>query len=338
LKNKNGSIASAMAILIIIGGIAAYIARQAVENQKKTLIEKIAIDANTTTHSIFNYLSDVYKCTATFQSTLTPNEIASEVSFDRTVDPVVISAAQSDMKVESNGGKPYGNSKITIGSYSITDSTPYPQLHIMYNNPNDMVKAEFHRALNVYIEWEGTPFASRLTKCQAVASGDQIWAASDGASIYYIGGAAKTGKVGINIGENTPLTSSLEVVGSMKVSQPLDELDATQNARVTAKRFLYVSDQNLKDNIVDVRSPLERTKRLDGVSFEWRDGDVKDFGFIAQEVEKHFPELVYKDSIRGNLSVDYAKLTGVLVEAVKEQQQQIVELREQLKRKKAQSK
>ena len=48
----------------------------------------------------------------------------------------------------------------------------------------------------------------------------------------------------------------------------------------------------------------------------------RQIGFSAQEIEKHFPEMVQTDS-RGYKAVDYSRLTAVLVEAVQEQQKQI---------------
>ena len=51
-------------------------------------------------------------------------------------------------------------------------------------------------------------------------------------------------------------------------------------------------------------------------------GDERQIGFSAQEVEKLFPEIVMTDT-NGYKSVDYGRLTPILVEAIKEQQQQI---------------
>lgn len=53
-------------------------------------------------------------------------------------------------------------------------------------------------------------------------------------------------------------------------------------------------------------------------------------GFIAQELEKSFPQLVHTNQ-EGEKSVDYSRMVPILVEAIKEQQAQI----EQLKSEKA---
>ena len=57
--------------------------------------------------------------------------------------------------------------------------------------------------------------------------------------------------------------------------------------------------------------------------------ESEQFGFIAQEVEEILPGLVRTDS-DGFKSIDYAKISVVLVEALKEQQKQIEELEEKI--------
>jgi hypothetical protein len=55
-----------------------------------------------------------------------------------------------------------------------------------------------------------------------------------------------------------------------------------------------------------------------------------DFGFLAQEIKEVFPEVVSLDSTTNYYSVNYVKLIPVLIEAVKEQQAQIEELKKQI--------
>ena len=72
---------------------------------------------------------------------------------------------------------------------------------------------------------------------------------------------------------------------------------------------------------------------LHGVNDKWKTQEYpekhftngKQIGFIAQDLEKIYPELVSTDK-EGYKSVDYSRLTPVLVEAVKEQQKIIDEL------------
>tara|TARA_B110000285_G_scaffold200650_1_gene234665 strand:+ start:1152 stop:1697 length:546 start_codon:yes stop_codon:yes gene_type:complete len=100
----------------------------------------------------------------------------------------------------------------------------------------------------------------------------------------------------------------------------------------------YSSDRRLKENIKPIENSLDKIKKLNGVTFDWiklteEEKGVKhqynegsDLGVIAQEVEEVLPELV-KTRKSGYKAVDYQKLTAVLIEAVKEQQLQIDELK-----------
>lgn len=96
------------------------------------------------------------------------------------------------------------------------------------------------------------------------------------------------------------------------------------------------SDERFKMNILPIKNALDVVKALNGVSFEWRDNgselDLKELpqiGFIAQEVEKVIPTLVCTNP-EGYKSIYYANLVAVLVEAIKDQQNQIEALRQKL--------
>jgi hypothetical protein len=68
--------------------------------------------------------------------------------------------------------------------------------------------------------------------------------------------------------------------------------------------------------------------QLNGIEFDWKENQKPSIGVIAQEVEKVFPSLV---KTAENKSVNYNGLVGVLIEAVKEQQKQIEELKDLVK-------
>ena len=83
------------------------------------------------------------------------------------------------------------------------------------------------------------------------------------------------------------------------------------------------SDRKLKENI----ETLDGKKVLDmrGVSFTRKDTGLPSSGVIAQEIQKVAPELVSETD--GTLGVSYGNLVGYLIEAVKDQQKQIDELK-----------
>ena len=82
------------------------------------------------------------------------------------------------------------------------------------------------------------------------------------------------------------------------------------------------SDLRLKKDIKPLKSALSTLGKLQGKSYRWKDNNEPDIGLIAQELEKAIPELVKTDN-QGYKSIVYQKLTAVLIEAVKEQQQEI---------------
>ena len=82
------------------------------------------------------------------------------------------------------------------------------------------------------------------------------------------------------------------------------------------------SDARLKKNISEITDALNKVILLRGVSYEWADSSSIEkgsrIGFIAQEVDKVVPQVVNKDG--QFYSMQYAPLTALIVEAMKEQQ------------------
>ncbi len=97
----------------------------------------------------------------------------------------------------------------------------------------------------------------------------------------------------------------------------------------------YSSDKRLKENVKNIESPLEKLNKINGVEFDWikKEGvhgnKGHDVGVIAQEIEEVLPEVVTTRD-NGYKAVKYEKIVPLLIEAIKEQQQQINELKEKL--------
>jgi hypothetical protein len=86
------------------------------------------------------------------------------------------------------------------------------------------------------------------------------------------------------------------------------------------------SDASLKTNVETITSALDKVNALRGVMFDRISTGKREMGVIAQEVEAVVPELVFTDA-DGIKSVAYANTVALLIEAIKEQQQQINELK-----------
>ena len=117
------------------------------------------------------------------------------------------------------------------------------------------------------------------------------------------------------------------------------------NGQCHATCFPTSSDIRFKKNIVPLENALEKVLALRGVSYEWnefihsiRDGydlNVPIIGMIAQEVEKIIPQVVgtwkLNDEITDAKALEYQRLVPYLIEAIKEQQKQIDQLKSDVK-------
>ena len=93
------------------------------------------------------------------------------------------------------------------------------------------------------------------------------------------------------------------------------------------------SDARLKSNIVSLGNTISKLLLIDGKTYTMKSNDaIEKIGLLAQEVQKAFPELVKQSGDEeGTLSVNYQGMIPVLINAIKEQQKQIDELKALIK-------
>ena len=93
------------------------------------------------------------------------------------------------------------------------------------------------------------------------------------------------------------------------------------------------SDARLKSNIVSLGSTLSKLLLIDGKAYTMKSNEaIEKIGLLAQEVQAAFPELVKQaGDAEGTLSVNYQGMIPVLINAIKEQQKQIDELKALIK-------
>jgi len=115
-------------------------------------------------------------------------------------------------------------------------------------------------------------------------------------------------------------------------SDPTYKLELPNTAGVggqgRANSWVTYSSIRWKDNITPIEGALDKVSQLRGVRFNWKDSGVLDIGMVAEEVGKVVPEVVNyeKDGVYAE-SLDYGRLVPLLIEAIKEQQKQIDELK-----------
>ena len=138
----------------------------------------------------------------------------------------------------------------------------------------------------------------------------------------------------INGGDTTVITSDGRMaIGRGTVTNAImtgRTIRLDVNGDILAQQIHSSSDFRFKKNITGVTNALDKVMAINGVTYDFRTDEFPDrsfphtrqLGFIAQNVEEVAPEVVATNS-DGYKAVDYAKLTALLNEAIKEQQSQI---------------
>jgi len=205
------------------------------------------------------------------------------------------------------------------GNTGIGSDIPAEKLHLLNNSGT--VKMRMQSTDHNTIEfWDNTAFR-----------GSVGFSTIQGHLYLYNGGsvALKEGKLGI--GTIDP-TNTLDVVGNARIRSIASGayygvVNRTSDGTLTTA----TSDVRMKENIRTLQGGLDKIMQLRGVSFTWKTNPEYGIriGFIAQEVEKVIPELVFTNPADGYKGVNYAEMNAVLVEAIKEQQELIEGLKEE---------
>ena len=145
------------------------------------------------------------------------------------------------------------------------------------------------------------------SRMEGVSSYGWNWETGGGAG----GGATATSKMSLNA-----TTGNLQLTGTI-----------TAGGDITA-----FSDKKLKDNIEVIENAVDKVKQIRGVTFTRNDleNQKRHAGVIAQEVEKVLPEVVEYNKDTDTKTVAYGNMVGLLVEAIKEQQETINKLTDRI--------
>ena len=113
-----------------------------------------------------------------------------------------------------------------------------------------------------------------------------------------------------------------------------DDLSAnsiTCTGRINAASFNATSDIRFKSNISPIEDSLEKILQIKGVTYTMNKDKNKQVGFIAQDIEKIIPEVVYTDNSEEQYkSISYGNITALIVEAIKELKNENNKLNEEL--------
>lgn len=104
-------------------------------------------------------------------------------------------------------------------------------------------------------------------------------------------------------------------------------VNGTFSGTVQCGTLTETSSIAYKENINPIENALDKILSLQGIIFDRRDGSrLNEAGLIAEEVEKVIPEVVMQKDGKAE-SINYSKLTAFLIEAVKDLQKQIADLK-----------
>ena len=233
--------------------------------------------------------------------------------FLRNSEPRMAISAQT-----SNSGS-YGSYYEVITAYNIgSQSVSYASTAGNANNISSAVGGSY--------SWTGTNYfvANRNTTSDSPPL--QAYSNNGGGAIMSF---HRAGQYAVNFGLDS---DNVMRIGGWSASANRWQLDMSGNMTVAGDVTAY-SDARVKENVKTIENALDKTLALRGVSYNRTDSeDVRTkIGVIAQETLEVVPEVVNQDN-DGMYNVSYGNMTALLIEAIKEQQAQIEDLKSEIKK------
>lgn len=195
---------------------------------------------------------------------------------------------------------------------------------ILYNHNNDKMNIYTNTTTRMTLDGAGNVgigTQSPTAKFEVVGANGQLFSVVDDMSGVIFSVNDSSGIPSIEVEDDGTVTLS-EFGGRVNVGTPTTTT-ALMNVggTVDAVSFTTNSDRALKHDIKPIKQALDKVQNLGGYTFKYNNSGKESVGVIAQEVEQVFPQLV--TGKEGEKSVSYGNIVGLLIEAIKEQQQLI---------------
>ena len=179
-------------------------------------------------------------------------------------------------------------------------------------------------------------------KGTAVNGGSAVIGVNSGSSGWAVvgdsmeGGRAIVGLNSSNSGWSGHFDGRVHIAGAVGLGteSPGNILTVVQGSSTDpiADAWTVHSSRRWKDNIATISAPVEKVRKLRGVTFKWKKTRQADIGLIAEEVAQVVPEIVQmEDDGKNAKGLDYARLVPLLIEGMKQQQVEIETLRGDVK-------
>lgn len=146
-------------------------------------------------------------------------------------------------------------------------------------------------------------------------------------SLIWNNGVALRFGVESSLGSSYSELMRIDEAGNVGIGTVTPTQRLTVAGNVLANNIAVPSSGRFKHNVAPLSDALDKLLKLEGVSFDWnpdfakdRPGREHDIGFVAEDVAKVFPEVVFFDAEGKVTGMDYSRLTAVAIQAIKQQQ------------------
>jgi len=247
-------------------------------------------------------------------------------------DDFALGELTNTLRMKGNGNSAFNFLNSSNGWANLYFNIAYANSHFQANTNGSLLK------LNV-ASWSNAPNHDIIYNSYGNLLGDYTYlkSAGNGANTH---GMLLNSDNYLFWGRDNLTTGGVDNSATAPMTDVCMRVDASGNALfdgdVVAYSSTIASDARLKENVKDLNYGLKDVLDMRAVSFDWIDkrNGQHDIGVIAQEIEKIIPEVVVEvDTLNSkdtHKTVDYAKLTSVLITAIQEQQVQIDELKTKL--------
>ena len=219
-----------------------------------------------------------------------------------------------DMRADDGLFTIHGEDGIRISTGSGNEMRFYSNatefLSMTFSSSEQKLEAEDNLTLN-------SPALTSLEGGSITLDADGIGGLSD--KIYLENGGIRRGN--IDIGSSIVGFSIYTGATQGTLNTTFENDDMTVQGDITS-----ISDERTKENVETIANGLEIVDTMRGVYYNKIGETERKVGVIAQEVEKVLPEVV-KTNDEGMKSVDYGKMIGVLIEAIKDLKHEIDDLK-----------
>lgn len=327
-QNQKGiSIVQAILIIGVVSAIGASIATMMVNTNKQARSVSAKTDFNSLVNTIQASLNNTSGCLkalggagavtlAAFPVTLNLDIGATPIAVGQYGSTLKISKLELTSKTAATGANQW-----TVPLSLVADRSTGTESAV---GGNILV-----HTFDLLVTVDGT---NKITACSAVTS--NFWVTTDTATdIAYVGGNVGVwGKPAVKKNAQGRLPG-ISVGALLDVNGTTG--DKAKDGLFTGTVFKYASDYRLKENIREIPSALAKILKLHGTMFDWKTGvssgqSRSQLGFIAQEVEKIFPEAVLTSPQTGLKSVAYEGLIAPFIEAFKQRQNLILKQQKEI--------